>query len=175
MVNKTSWRKNNTSGAKEKNIKHIFNRTDFWGGGNHVSSIDVWGRCNDRIALGQTFFCCKKHLQYSNFETLPLPPPQKKKTTCRFCCFCVQPISTTSTKKSTPPVSRFSFLLFSNAPGLKLNTKLNAQIGWVPWTQIGQVGQKISEGSTYVPSGKWRHEGLEPDIFVVTLILEKRR
>ena len=149
-------------GSKGKNmdIKHIFNRTDFWGGGNHVSSIDVWGRCNDRIALGQTFFfVVKKTPTVFEFWDLAHPPPKKKKQPAGFVVFVATNLNVASPKNPPPPffVSRFAAF---ERPGLKLNTKLNAQIGWVLQLRL-LVGQTISEGRTY------HQRKMEPDIFLL--------
>lgn len=157
-------------GSKGKNmdIKHILNRTDFWGGGNHVSSIDVWGRCNDRIALGQTFFfVVKKTPTVFEFWDLAHPPP-KKKNNLQVLLFLLQPISTSHHQKIHPP--RFSFLV------LLLS---NAQVwSWTPsWTHRldGSFNSDCWLDKRFLKvvrttSGKWRHEGLEPDILFVTLL-----
>lgn len=146
-------------GSKGKNIKHIFNRTDFWGRGNHVSSIDVWGRCNDRIALGQTFFCCKKTPTVFEFwALLPIHPPPKKTLQC-FVVFCCNQSLRVQPKIPTPPflVSRFCCFLA-------------AQVwSWTPsWTHRLDGSPELRFLKVVrSTSGKWRHEGLEPEIFLL--------
>ena len=156
-------------GSKGKNmdIKHIFNRTDFL---RRRKSCFIY-RCLEAdvmigIALGQTFFfVVKKTPTVFEFWDLGHPPPKKKKTTCRFCCFCCNQSQRRITKKSTPPVFRFSFCCF-RTPRFEVEHQVERTDWMGPSTQI--VGWTNDFWRSYVPpaeNGAW--------YFFVTLILEK--